>query len=347
MSYYSPASVSNTVRIKRDGHYQLVVDLTANERFVDNQFDYNKCELVFKVDGKELMKREFVREGGKPFIHKFECDWKAGEHQMTFDLQPLTQTNQIRSLNLRLNAVTVRGPFDEKYFVKPRNYDQFFPKGVPESASARRSYARELLGHFAERAFRRPVDEATVTRLVTLAEQGYSQPKQTFESGIARSMVAVLASPRFLFREEATDSTSAAGEKHPLVDEYALASRLSYFLWSTMPDAELIRLAKEQSLRKNLAAQVKRMLADTKSTALTENFSGQWLQARDIETVQIDARSVLQREQTNTGGQGGGGRRFGFGRPRAELDGELRKAMRRETELYFGTSCERTAACWS
>jgi Protein of unknown function (DUF1587)/Protein of unknown function (DUF1595)/Protein of unknown function (DUF1592)/Planctomycete cytochrome C len=273
LSYYSAASVSNTVQIHRDGHYQLVVDLTANDRFVDNQFDYNTCQLVFRVDGKELLKREFVHEGSKPFIHKFDCDWKSGEHQMSFELHPLTQTNQVRSLSLRLNAVTVRGPFEEKFFVKPRNYDRFFPKDVPASASARRSYARELLRDFAEKAFRRPIEEATVTRLVALAEQGYSQPKQTFESGIARSMVAVLASPRFLFREEAADS-SAPGEKHPLVEEYALASRLSYFLWSTMPDAELIRLAKEKALRKNLATQVKGMLADPKSSALT--CAGQW-----------------------------------------------------------------------
>jgi hypothetical protein len=81
------------------------------------------------------------------------------------------------------------------------------------------------------------------------------------------------------------------------VDEYSLASRLSYFLWTSMPDEELFRLAGEGKLRQNLSAQVARMLADRRSEALVKNFTGQWLQARDIETVPIEARAVLAREE--------------------------------------------------
>ena len=92
-------------------------------------------------------------------------------------------------------------------------------------------------------------------------------------------MTVVLASPRFLFREEGV--VPAPTGTHPLVDEYALASRLSYFLWSTMPDDELFRLAGEGKLRANLPAQVKRMLADPRSSEFVQNFVGQWLQARD------------------------------------------------------------------
>ena len=147
---------------------------------------------------------------------------------------------------------------------------------------------RELLGRFAEKAFRRPVDDATKDRLAALAEAVASQEGQTFEGGVAQAMAAVLTSPRFLFREESAEP--GAPGRYPPVDEYALASRLSYFLWSSMPDDELIRLAGEHKLRANLQAQVDRMLADPRSEEFVRNFVGQWLQARDIETVLINAR---------------------------------------------------------
>src|SRR4029079_12085021 len=83
---------------------------------------------------------------------------------------------------------------------------------------------------------------------------------------------------------------------HPLLDEYALASRLSYFLWSTMPDDSLYQLAERGELRKNLPAQIERMLKDDRSDALVENFAGQWLQSRDVQSVSIDARIVLARD---------------------------------------------------
>jgi hypothetical protein len=101
-------------------------------------------------------------------------------------------------------------------------------------------------------------------------------------------MVAVLSSPRFLFRVEDA-GPSQPGKSHPLVDEHALASRLAYFLWSTMPDAELLKLADRGELRANFDAQLKRMLADRKSEAFVRDFTGQWLQARDVQTISIDA----------------------------------------------------------
>ena len=337
LSYYQPASVSNTFQAPHPGRYQLLVDLTATERYVDNQFDYNQCRVVFKVDGQELLRKEFVREGGKAFHFEFDRDWQPGGHEMTFELEPLTQTNQIRSLALRIDAVTARGPFDEKHFVRPKNYERFFIKDVPRTPAGRREYAREVLGSFVRKAFRSPVDDQTVDRLVSLAEVVSNQPKKTFEAGLAQAMVAALASPRFLFREEGKESNPTP-QSHPLVDEYALASRLSYFLWSSMPDDDLFRLAAEKKLRASLTAQVRRMLADPRAEALMQNFSGQWLQARDIESVPIEPRAVLQRDEGNTGNQGGGGgRRGNAGRgPRLQFDAELRKAMRRETEMYFG-----------
>lgn len=178
---------------------------------------------------------------------------------------------------------------------KIRRYRRFFPRDIPEGADERLDYARDLLGTFAKQAFRRPVDQPTVDRLASLAEGFYSQPELTFEAGVAEAMIGVLVSPRFLFRTEAVKETD--NSEYPLVDEFALASRLSYFLWSTMPDDELFRLASEQKLRENLTDQVRRMMADRRWKQFIQQFAGQWLHARDIAGVNIDTQAVVRRDQ--------------------------------------------------
>jgi len=132
-------------------------------------------------------------------------------------------------------------------------------------------------------------------RLTDLAEADYNQTGKTVEAGIAHAMVAVLASPRFLFRMEEPEKAPASAAWAP-VDEYSLASRLSYFLWSSMPDDELTQLAARGELRKNLPAQLDRMVKDPRSEALVRNFTGQWLQTRDLDAAMIDDRAVLARE---------------------------------------------------
>ena len=113
-------------------------------------------------------------------------------------------------------------------------------------------------------------------------------------------MVAVLASPSFIFREERA-AAPRPGRLHPDVDEYSLASRLSYFLWSSMPDAELFRLASAGKLRAELPAQMARMLADARAREFVRNFTGQWLQARDIPNVAITARDIFLRDNPQPG----------------------------------------------
>ena len=112
-------------------------------------------------------------------------------------------------------------------------------------------------------AARRAANPKAVTT-VAMADSVSSQPGSTFEAGVAQAMVAVLASPRFIFREEALEPLQP-GQVNPFVDEYALASRLSYFFWSSMPDDELFRLAGRHQLRAQLPAQVTRMLADPRA----------------------------------------------------------------------------------
>ena len=364
LSYYSPASVTNIFNAGRAGRYQLNVNLMVNEKYVDDVFDLNKCEFIFRADGQELLKKEFSWEGGQPYHFSYDQTWAAGNHQLDFELRPLTPgLAQGRTLSMQITDVTVRGPMAEASRVKPENYARFFPKAVPENAAGRRDYARELLRDFARRAFRRPVDPDTTDRLTRLAENIYGQPGKTFEAGVAQAMVAVLASPRFIFREE-NAGPSGGGQPYPFVDEYALASRLSYFLWSSMPDEELFLQAAAGTLRKNLSAQLARMLAHPQAVALEKNFVGQWLQARDIETVPIEARFVLAREEKSgpqldtlrhrlrelndkpddhlTGPEKAelaelraAVRSRRQQPPRADLTGELRRAMRQETEKVF------------
>lgn len=187
---------------------------------------------------------------------------------------------------------------------RQKKYKRVFRDGPPpKDAEQRDAYARSLLANFTRRAYRRPVDGQVIDRLVQIAKDVYTAPGQTFESGIANAMAAVLASPRFIFLIEDI-APSSSDEKYPLIDEHALASRLSYFLWSTMPDRELIELADRGELRANLTAQIKRMVKDDRITELAENFAGQWLRSRDVERFEVDLMfghdlAVAMAEETN------------------------------------------------
>jgi len=228
------------------------------------------------------------------------------------------------SLDVRVVSVRLEGPINDKFWVPPENYSRFFPKGLaPQDDKGRYAYAQEIMRDFATKAFRRPVDDAKVTQLAGIARSVYQQPGKTFEEGIGQAIMAVLASPRFLFMVEKTEPAKP-GENFAPVDEYSLASRLSYFLWASMPDQELFDLAAHGELRQQLPAQIARMLRDSRSQGLVKNFVGQWLQARDIETVPINARAVLG----ITGGPANVASPVDFNAP-------IRKAMHRETELTF------------
>ena len=256
-------------------------------------------------------------------------------------------------------VVVARSGNDARIFTRPE---------VPQDAAERAKYAEEILRHFATRAFRRPVDEPTVQRLTALAMESAALPDGSFEKGITRALTAVLASSRFLFRIEDVLPESDP-QAHPLLDEYALASRLSYFLWSTMPDETLSQLAEKGELRANLAAQIDRMIQDDRCDELIKNFTGQWLQSRDVDGVSIDAQSVLSRDLGQQKDLGTHADRFhqlaheiaeaemaqdlakgatliaersklakifGITGERFEFGSPLRTAMRREAELLFG-----------
>jgi hypothetical protein len=299
LSYYTPVIVQTTYKADHPGKYQLSIDLMAVEKYVDDQFDLNRCKLIFKADNDTLVSQEFVRESDKSFPFTFDRTWEKGDHTLSFEVQPIgPDKSQVRVLRLRLNSVTITGPDTPEYWVQPDNYTRFFPTKVPWWPASRKKYAADILRDFASKAFRRPVDESTVQRLVAVAQSVSSQHGGTFEAGVAQAMVAVLASPRFIFREEQVEPLKA-GQINPYIDEYALASRLSYFFWSSMPDDQLFSLAAKGQLRAQLPGQIKRMLADPKASQFVSNFTGQWLEARDIGTVTINPLAVYMREHPN------------------------------------------------
>jgi mono/diheme cytochrome c family protein len=212
---------------------------------------------------------------------------------------------------VRVSAVEVGGPYA--------------PVRGPSRASASRIYtcghaagshtsvcATRIITDLARRAFRRPVPAAEAAKYVTLARRA-AEDENSFEEGLAVALQALLVSPDFLFRIEQSASTrrAAAGKPVPIT-QHQLAARLSYFLWSSMPDAALRRAADTGTLRDPavLAAQVRRMLRDPRSQALAEQFGGQWLQFRALESA------TRNRE------------RF------PEFEDYLRQSMRRETEMF-------------
>jgi hypothetical protein len=349
---------THTFTVKQAGTYQLALEANVRSTF---DFDTSRATFVLSVDGRE-MKRQEIAWGSKPVVFDDKLPWTAGTHVVTVELEPAAtqlpnpedpparpevtvataapaaapgadappapaaqaqrRPPTPRSVDVRLTAA-LTGPLETQHWVPPENYRRFFPEDPPADFAARDAYARRILQDFATRAFRRPVDAGKVDQLATIARGVYAEPGGRFEDGIARAMMGVLASPRFLFRLEEPVAGQAGIPVAP-IDEFALASRLSYFLWSSMPDAELFALAGRGELRRSLPAQVARMLKDPKSQAFVRNFPGQWLQARDIETVPINARAVL-----------GTGDARSNRASRIDLDSGMRRAMRAETEMTF------------
>ncbi len=235
------------------------------------------------------------------------------------------------------------------------------PATPPSGTAASEDYARAVLADFAGRAHRRPVSASDVDRLATLARAASAGPDGIDDAGLAQALVAVLASPRFLFRQESA-APAAPGEPFPLLDEHDLAARLSYFLWSTTPDAPLLALARAGRLRAELPAQVERLLRDPRVNRFIESFVGQWLHARAVETAVINDFDVFLQEggapgitelrrklralQAIPSAQRTPAQQAEFDaavkavtetveRPRPRLTRQLRAAMRRETELTF------------
>lgn len=212
----------------------------------------------------------------------------------------------ITDVTFRVNFLEITGPFKPQTGPSPESLKSVFTCSTKDAGCT-----RKIIADFARKAYRRPVTAAEVTRLAAIAAGSRSRG-DSFEQSVGTALEAILVSPQFLFRIE-RDPAPHAGDPRHAVSDFELASRLSYFLWSSMPDEELLRAAEQKTLRRPdvLTREVKRMLKDPKSHALVSDFGGQWLQFRALESVKPDLN------------------RFG------KFDDYVKMSERQETEMFF------------
>jgi len=185
-----------------------------------------------------------------------------------------------------VTRVSLEGPYNSKGVAETASRQRIFschPAGAAEELPC----AKQILATLARRAYRRPVADSDVQSLLALYQKG--REKADFEAGIMRAVQGILVYPEFLFRVEREPANAAAGSAFKISD-LELASRLSFFLWSSIPDETLLDLAARGQLRDPavLEQQVRRMLADPRSRSLVQNFAGQWLYLRNIGTAGPD-----------------------------------------------------------
>jgi hypothetical protein len=271
-------------------------------------------ELDIDVDGRQV--RKVAVEGNEAFAYSrgptvAKIHVTAGDHTIHAyfpDNANLSdpRVNLARDGRRRLAAdfVEIIGPYDPS-LSRPESYGKIFVCASHDAVCT-----RTIVESMSRRGFRRPPTEAEIQRLLKLVAMVRKQG-DSFEEGIRIALQSVLVSPAFLFRLE-RDPVNSTGAY--LVNDYELASRLSYFLWSSMPDDELFKLAERHELRSRpvLEAQVKRMLRDSRADSLVDNFATQWLELRALGRKKPDALKF------------------------PTVDDELLAAMRRETLLFVG-----------
>lgn len=215
--------------------------------------------------------------------------------------------------NPALYQISITGPFGAKGGGESESRRRIFGEAAALRQDGGEGEARKVLERIVRRAYRRPVGEEEMGRVMAFFRDGAAEGAG-FEAGIENAIGAVLVSPQFLFRVEADPAGAASGTIYRVSDA-ELASRLSFFLWSSLPDDELIEAAARGELRKPevLERQVKRMLADERARALVTNFASQWLHLRKLESVIPDLRLF------------------------PNFDDNLRQAFREETERFIGS----------
>ena len=272
--------------IYRTSRYQLTADEALEVRF--------DAPAGMHTLGVAFVKKSVLTEGPPPTL-----------------LPPRHTSSTYEAPRMDVDFIRLEGPFDPTGPGDTASRRRIFvcrPDGTGAEAEA--ACAREILGGLARRAYRRPVTDGDVETLLAFYDAGRSEGG--FERGIQEALTRLLVSPQFLFRVERDPADVAAGGVYRISD-LELASRLSFFLWSTIPDDELLSAAETGALREPgvLGAQVRRMLADPRASALARNFGGQWLFVRNLRAVDPDASAY------------------------PEFDDNLREAFQRETELFL------------
>lgn len=301
--FVSQGTLSRRVTFPRTGDYLIRIDAAAD------QAGSEPARMRLSIDGREQRVFDIRGERERQVYEarvRVEGERRRVEVSFINDFYEARQGDR----NLYVYTVGVTGPVD-------------LPDTLPEShrrlVAARpgdgvdvATAARKNLEPLLYRAFRRPVNGDDVTPYVGFVQQAVGRG-DSFEQGLRVALQAVLVSPQFLFRVEGRGSPQWEGRTEPLTD-FELASRLSYFLWSSMPDDELLSLAKAGQLRQEatLREQAVRMLRDPKSIALVQNFAGQWLGLRKLQTNEVAPDPSLF----------------------PDFSPELRRDIARETELF-------------
>lgn len=319
LPFSKPQTVKVDHEVPRDGEYLIKLEYSihgATEATTD------EARMRLEAGGNRVDQvtlgwdqRRVIDLTGKAVL-------KKGRQGISISIQPGNRPKDgEEELFLNIQRIILQGPLGGELREYAKGYRMIFPDGPPpEDKNARLQYARKIMRGFVSRAFRKPLDDLTINRLVKIADEVSRERGKDFQDGIKQAIATCLASPRFLFRVEIQPEPDNPAKVVPL-DEYSLASRLSFFLWGSVPDDELLSLAFKKQLRANLTAQVDRMLKDPRSDRLVTNFVGQWLQARDIETVPVSAKSILGLDSNRDAAR--------------VFDPRLRNDMRRETEMLF------------
>jgi len=304
-SLYSAGAVFTTVVLPRDGDY------VVRARMSGDQAGPEKCRYTLRAGATELERGEVACERPDFVEREWRGPLHGGQQKVAVAFlndyyEPSAPDHGERDRNLLVDWIEVEGPLDS--FPPTRSEKRLFPCGAGHDHT--RDCAAPLLRQLASRAWRRPASEAEVAPLLALVDDALAQGDSLNEA-LRLGVAAVLVSPRFLFRTELDPSPNDPAQLHPLTG-FELASRLSYFLWSSLPDDRLTSLAAEGKLADAaiVADEARRLLADARATALVENFAAQWLQLRMLATAAPDPTLF------------------------PDFDEPLREAMRLESELF-------------
>ena len=305
--YYFPLDAEYQIRVKLNGGgdaappYEIRLPIKAGLRTVGVAFP------------KESTKAETANPGGRGgFVPGQAAGTPPPPAAMDLQLDGAgLKRFEVRAGNglPQLDKVTIAGPFNATGRGDTPSRARIFVCR-PAGAADEEPCARTILSTLARRAFRRPVTDADVKPLLAFYRSGRSEGD--FDHGIEKALRALLVSPDFLFRVERNPSGKAPASVSRIGD-FELASRLSFFLWSSIPDDQLLDLAEKGKLKDPLVLgqQVRRMLDDERSQALVSNFAGQWLYLRNLSAQKPDPDAF------------------------PEFDESLRQAFERETELFF------------
>ncbi|MFO0957527.1 MAG: DUF1592 domain-containing protein [Isosphaeraceae bacterium] len=275
-------------------------------------------KVAFLLDGRELSRVDIPATADKPGTYEILTQLDKPEHRIAvaflndyYNLES-EDPKERGDRNLYVQFLEVQGPYEARNDL-PASHKAIVFKTPQADGSDRRQVARQVIERLATRAFRRPVNNEEIER-IALFDDMAARDGERFEKGIQLALTAILCSPNFLFHVEADRRPFKPDQARPLTP-YEIASRLSFFLWSSMPDEELTRLAAKDQLKDPaiLEAQVRRMLKDSRARAIVENFAGQWLQLRNLRGFSPDPKLFP-----------------GF-------DDDLRLAMQRESEMFFET----------